>query len=75
MRREFLEAVVAIREQLARFPNDMEGVMLLATIQAEDLKDLPAAEMTLSHFCDRPDAPPKQVAAAMKNLVVAKLNY
>ena len=68
MRREFLEAIVAIREQLAHFPNDMEGIMLLATIQAEDLKDLPAAEMTLNHFCDRPDAPPKQVAAAMNQL-------
>jgi tetratricopeptide (TPR) repeat protein len=68
MRREFLEAVMAIREQLAHFPNDMEGVMLLAAIQAEDLKDLPAAEMTLSHFCDRPAAPPKQVAAAMNQL-------
>jgi tetratricopeptide (TPR) repeat protein len=68
MRWEFLEAVVAIREQLALFPNDMEGVMLLAAIQAEDLKDLPAAEMTLNHFCDRPDAPPKQVAAAMNQL-------
>jgi len=68
MRREFLEAIVAIREQLARFPNDMEGVMLLAAIQAEDLKDLSGAEMTLNHFCDRPDAPPKQVAAAMNQL-------
>jgi tetratricopeptide (TPR) repeat protein len=46
----------------------MEGVMLLAAIQAEDLKDLPAAEMTLNHFCDQPEAPPKQVAAAMNQL-------
>lgn len=68
MRREFLEAIVAVREQLALFPNDMEGVMLLAAIQAEDLRDLPAAEMTLNHFCDRPDAPPRQVAAAMNQL-------
>jgi hypothetical protein len=67
-RREFLEAVVAVREQLARFPNDFEGVMLLANIQAEDLQDLPSAELTLNHFCDRPDAPPKQVAAAMNQL-------
>ena len=42
--------------------------MLLTTIQAEDLQDLLAAEMTLNHFCDRPDAPPKQVAAAMNQL-------
>ena len=68
MRREFLEAVVAVREQLALFPNDMEGVMFLAAIQAEDLKDLPSAEMTLNLFCDRPEAPPKQVAAAMNQL-------
>jgi tetratricopeptide (TPR) repeat protein len=63
-----LEAVVEIRKQLARFPDDYEGVTLLAAIQAEDLKDLPSAEITLSHFCDRPDAPPKQVAAALTQL-------
>src|ERR1700690_3724521 len=67
-RREFLQAVVAIREQLARFPNDFEGVMLLAGIQAEDLQDLPSAEMTLNHFCDQPNPPPRQFAAAMNQL-------
>ncbi len=67
-RREFLQAVVAIREQLAKFPNDFEGVMLLAAIQAEDLKDLSSAEMTLTHFCDQPNPPPKQFAAAMNHL-------
>ena len=60
-----LEAIVAIREQLAKFPNDYEGTMLLAQIQAEDLKDLPSAEMTLNHFCEWEKAPPKQVAAAL----------
>ncbi len=68
MKGKFLEAVVETRKQLARFPNDFEGVMLLASIQAEDLKDLPGAEITLNHFCGRPDAPPKQVAAAMNQL-------
>jgi tetratricopeptide (TPR) repeat protein len=63
-----LEAVVAIREQLAKFPNDFEGVALLAGIQAEDLKDLPSAEMTLNHFCDQPNPPPRQFAAAMNQL-------
>jgi tetratricopeptide (TPR) repeat protein len=67
-RREFLQAVVAIREQLARFPNDFEGVMLLAAIQAEDLQDLPSAEITLNHFCDQPEPPPRQFAAAMNHL-------
>jgi tetratricopeptide (TPR) repeat protein len=63
-----LEAVVEVRKQLAKFPNDFEGVTLLANIQAEDLKDLPSAEITFNHFCDRPDAPPKQVAAALTQL-------
>jgi tetratricopeptide (TPR) repeat protein len=68
MKGRFLEAVVEIRQQLARFPNDFEGVMLLAAIQAENLQDLPGAEITLNHFCDRPEAPPKQFAAAMNQL-------
>lgn len=63
-----LEAVLAIREQLAKFPNDYEGTMLLARIQAEDLKDLPSAEMTLNHFCEWDKAPAKQFAAALTQL-------
>ena len=63
-----LDAMAEIRKQLAQFPNDFEGVMLLAGVQAEDLNDLPAAEITLNEFCDAPGAPPKQVAAAMNQL-------
>jgi hypothetical protein len=58
------EAIAAVREQLAKFPFDFEGVTLLASIQAEDAKDLPGAEITFNHFCGRPEAPPRQVAAA-----------
>jgi len=63
-----LEAIVAIREQLAKFPDDFEGVTLLASIQAEDLKDLSSAEITYNHFCAAKDAPPRQVAAALTQL-------
>jgi len=63
-----LEAVVAIREQLAKFPTDFEGVMLLANIQAEDMNDVPGAENTLNHFCNLPDAPDRQVVAALTQL-------
>jgi tetratricopeptide (TPR) repeat protein len=59
-----LEAIVAIREQLAKFPVDFEGVALLANIQAEDMKDLQSAEITFNNFCNSPDAPSRQVAAA-----------
>lgn len=69
-----LEAIVAIREQLARFPNDFEGVALLAAIQAEDTRDLLSAESTLNHFCDRPEAPVAQIAAALMQLADWHLN-
>ncbi len=62
------EAVMAIREQLAKFPTDFEGILLLANIQAEDLNDLPGAEITLNHFCDNPKAPDRQVVAALTQL-------
>ncbi len=62
------EAVAEIRRQLEQFPNDFEGVMLLAQVQAHDLNDLPGAEVTLGHFCDWPGAPEKQIAAAFTQL-------
>ena len=67
-RGKYTEAIAEIREQLEKFPNDFEGVTLLANIQAENLKDLQAAENTFNHFCDREEAPPKQVAAAWTQL-------
>jgi TolA-binding protein len=63
-----LEAIVAIREQLAKFPTDFEGIMLLANIQAEDMNDLPGAEITLNNFCNSPNAPDRQVVAALTQL-------
>jgi tetratricopeptide (TPR) repeat protein len=67
-RGQYLEAIMAVREQLAKFPGDFEGVMLLASIQAEDIKDLPGAEITLNHFCAQPKAPERQIAAAWTTL-------
>jgi hypothetical protein len=69
-----LEAIVAIREQLAKFPNDFTGVMLLANIQAEDMDDLPGAEMTLNCFCESPRVPDRQVVAALTRLANWHLN-
>jgi tetratricopeptide (TPR) repeat protein len=62
------EAIAEVRKQLDKFPNDFEGVMLLASIQAEDMKDLPAAENVLNHFCVWPKAPHNQIAAAWTTL-------
>ena len=62
------EAIAEIRRQLEQFPNDFEGVMLLARVQAEDMNDLAGAENTLNHFCNWPGAPIRQVAAAFTQL-------
>ena len=67
-RGKYLEATLAIREQLAKFPRDYEGISLLARIQAEDMKDIPSAEMTLNRFCADAKSPPKQIAAALTQL-------
>lgn len=69
-----LEAIVAIREQLAKFPHDFAGVMLLANIQAEDLDDLAGAEITLNCFCESPNAPDPQVVKALTQLADWHLN-
>lgn len=63
-RGEYPAAVAEVRKQLERFPNDFEGVMLLAAIHAENLNDLVGAENVLNHFCEVKNVPDKQVAAA-----------
>jgi tetratricopeptide (TPR) repeat protein len=63
-----VEAIVELRAQLAKFPNDFEGVLLLAGVLAVDMNDLPGAEITLNHFCDSPHAPVRQVVAALTQL-------
>ena len=67
-RGKYLEAVAEIRKQLDRFPTDVEGQLLLAQIQAEDLKDLPGAELTIQHFCDQPGHAPQNITFALYSL-------
>jgi tetratricopeptide (TPR) repeat protein len=57
-------AINEVRKQLEKFPDDFEGFMLLAAIQAENLNDLSAAEITLNKFCAGKRAPDAHVAAA-----------
>jgi tetratricopeptide (TPR) repeat protein len=64
----YLEAIAEIRKQLDRFPTDVEGQMLLAQIQAEDLKDLPAAELTIEHFCAQHGHAPQNIVYALYSL-------
>lgn len=64
----YAEAVAAVREQLARFPDHFRGHMLLAEIQAEDLRDLPAAAATLENCLQQPGRTPQQIAFALQRL-------
>jgi hypothetical protein len=64
----YQEAVAETRKQLARFPNDYEGVLLLAAIQAENLQDLSGAENTLNSFCAHTKSPDQHVASAWTQL-------
>src|SRR5260221_7259309 len=65
---KYLEAVAEIRKQLDRFPTDIEGQMLLAQIQAENLKDLPGAEITIDRLCSQPGHAPMNVAFALYSM-------
>jgi tetratricopeptide (TPR) repeat protein len=67
-RGEYYEAIAEVRKQLDKFPNDLQGVLLLAGIQAENMKDLPAAEISLNRFCDRPTTAANAVAIVLTQL-------
>jgi hypothetical protein len=64
----YVEAVLEVYKQLERFPTDVEGQMLLAQIQAEDLKDMPAAELTVRRFCEQPGHASQNIAFALYSL-------
>ena len=65
---KYLEAIAEIRKQLDRFPTDVEGQLLIAQIQAEDLKDLPAAELTVERLCAQPGHAPQNIVFALYSL-------
>jgi tetratricopeptide (TPR) repeat protein len=65
---KYLEAVTEIQKQLEKFPTDFEGHMMMAQIQAEDLNDLTAAEMTLQRLCAQPGHAPRNIAFALYSM-------
>lgn len=67
-RGKFLEAIAEVRKQLDRFPNDVTGQMLLAEIQADDLNDLPGAQLTIERFVAQEGHAPKNIAYALNAL-------
>jgi tetratricopeptide (TPR) repeat protein len=69
------EAVMEIRKQLERFPTDFEGHLLLAEVQAEDLKDLQAADMTIQKLCSQPGHAPINLVFALYSMADWNLKY
>jgi tetratricopeptide (TPR) repeat protein len=63
-----LEAVAEVERQLERFPDDVAGLLLLAEIQAEDLRDLAAATATIERLVQLPGHVPTTVAPALNRL-------
>ncbi|HWQ90485.1 MAG TPA: outer membrane protein assembly factor BamD [Clostridia bacterium] len=74
-RGDYLEAIAEVRKQLDRFPTDVEGQLLLAQIQAENLHDLDAAELTIQRFCNQPNHAPRNVAFALYSMADWHLQF
>jgi tetratricopeptide (TPR) repeat protein len=71
----YADAILEVQKQLERFPMDFEGQMLIAEIQAQDLKDLAATEATIQALCQQPGHAPKNIAYALYSLADWNLKY
>lgn len=74
-RGQYPEAIAEVERQLERFPNDFEGQMLLAQIQAENLHDLLAAGASIQRFCAQPGQTPGHIAFALNSLADWQLQH
>ena len=72
---KYPEAVAEIRKQLDKFPNDVPGQLMLAEIQAQNLNDLPGAELTLHRLCAQPGHAPQNIVHALGTLADWHLKY
>ncbi len=69
------EAMIAVREQLEKFPGDFYGTTLLASIQAEDMNDLPGALLTLERWMEGPWVTPQGKATILTMMADWHLQY
>jgi tetratricopeptide (TPR) repeat protein len=74
-RGHYTEALADVRAQLARFPKDVEGHLLVAEILAEDMSDLPGAEIAIHRFVEQPGHAPRNIAFALNTLADWHLKY
>lgn len=62
------KSIAEIRRQLAMFPNDFEGMMMLAEIQFKEQHNPGAALETIEYILTVPDLPPKHAAYALTSV-------
>jgi len=74
-RGQYREAIAEIRTQLARFPGDLTGTLMLAEIEAEHFGDLAAAQSIIEQLVSRPDLSPVNLAAALNRLADCHLKF
>jgi tetratricopeptide (TPR) repeat protein len=74
-RGKYREAAAEIRKQLAAFPGDLTGTIMLAEIEAEHFNDLAAAELTIERWIAQPELTPSNLAAALNRLADWHLRF
>ncbi len=68
-------AIEEVQAQLAQFPKDFEGRMLLATIHAEDRRDLAAAQEIIHDLLPQLDRTTNNIAIALNTLADWQMKY
>jgi outer membrane protein assembly factor BamD (BamD/ComL family) len=71
----FEQAAAEVRQQLEKFPGDVPGHMMLATMQAEDMHDMAAARATLEELLAAPDLAPQATVTALYTLADWQLQF
>lgn len=74
-RGDFLGAKAEVRQQLLKFPTDFEGQMLLAEIEAQDIKDLQAAAVVIERLVAQKGLASVNIAYALNSLADWHLKY
>jgi tetratricopeptide (TPR) repeat protein len=63
-----LEALQELQRQLEQFPNDFTCQLMVADIQANDLKNQEAAQATIARLCQQEGHPASAIADALNQL-------
>lgn len=63
-----VEARAEVHNQLAKFPGDFQGQMMLAEMEAQDFKSMEAARMVIEGLARQPGLTPAQIAGAWNAL-------